>query len=98
MIIHFSIDDVFGSLKYLSLNKNKCTSIFDSIFFSALKDIHEKFDVNFSLYCMYERGGYTLEDFTDCYKEEFMKIVIGFLMDIIVIQMIQITMMQHMNK
>ena len=22
---------------------------------------------------MYERGGYTLEDFTDCYKEEFMK-------------------------
>lgn len=73
MIIHFSIDDVFGSFKYLSLNKNKCTSIFDSIFFSALKDIHEKFDVNFSLYCMYERGGYTLEDFTDCYKEEFMK-------------------------
>lgn len=49
-IAHYSIDDVWKSLRYLERNRPK--SLFDMRFFGTLKGFHERFQVRFSLYCI----------------------------------------------
>ena len=69
--IHFSVDDTFGCFRYLSRISKEASSIWDSSTFSKAKAIHELYGLNVDFYCIYTDGKYTLDDFSDKFKEEF---------------------------
>lgn len=57
MRIHFSIDDVYGTLRWCAYNQPE--SIFDMNFFGDLKKWHEKYGIKVTLYCFFKKS----EDF-----------------------------------
>lgn len=73
MRVHFSVDDIFGSLKWLTKNKREVKDIYDSFVFSILKELHEKYGIKVTLYCLYSDGEWCLEDISDEWKSEFEK-------------------------
>ncbi|MBQ9786038.1 MAG: collagen-like protein, partial [Clostridia bacterium] len=80
-LMHFSFDDTIASLKDLTDNASTYTSIFDSPFFGALKEVHDEYGAVFSCYCFYEYDvdgstettddTFTLADCTDAFASEF---------------------------
>lgn len=68
---HYSIDDVWKSLRYLE--RNRPDSLFDMRFFSTLKNFHERFHAKFSLYCIMRMPfeGYLFLDMPEVYRNEF---------------------------
>ena len=69
MKIHFSIDDVGGSLRYLI--QNRPDSIFDLRLFGKLRDWRSRFGLLVTLYCFVEAGGYSVLQIPKEYTKEF---------------------------
>ncbi len=69
MQIHCSFDDVFESL--ISLNKREYPSVFDQPFFSFLKKIHDRYQLNIACYVFYESTSKSLKDVSGDYINEF---------------------------
>lgn len=75
-MMHFSFDDTIESLRDLTANKDTYTSIFDSPFFSALKEVHDEYGAVFSCYCFFDQYTgdeltFSLSDCTDKFASEF---------------------------
>lgn len=68
---HYSIDDVWKSLRYLE--RNRPDSLFDMRFYGTLKDFNERFQARFSLYCIMRAPseGYSFLDLPEVYRSEF---------------------------
>lgn len=67
-----SIDDTLNSLDKLS--KSEIRSIFDVDTFAYFKNLHQKYGVVVSFYCFLKnRKGYSLENVTDKFRDEFIK-------------------------
>ncbi len=68
-ILKFSIDDATEILMDISYNDYE--SIFDSDRMSLLKQMHDKYDLDVTLFLFENLGSYSLADFSDKYKDEF---------------------------
>ena len=71
MKVHFSIDDVFGSLRWLTRNKCKSDELYKSTTFEFVNSLHEKYDAKVSLYCFYEKEGFSLAECTERFSDDF---------------------------
>ena len=69
--IHFSVDDVIGCFENLTKNEGKYNSAFDEPFFAYIKSLHEKYDAKVSLYCFYEKEGFSLAECTERFADDF---------------------------
>lgn len=70
MNIHFSIDDVLATLRWLSQNNPR--SIFEMIFFGKLKEWHEKYGLKVTLYTFYgDNLRFTVNNIPQKYINEF---------------------------
>lgn len=69
--IHFSVDDVITSFENLTKNESKYKSAFDEPFLKYVKLLHDEFGVKTSLYCFYEKDGFSLADCTDKFAADF---------------------------
>lgn len=69
--IHFSVDDVIGCFENLTKNEGKYNSAFDEPFFAYIKFIHEKYNAKVSLYCFYEKEGFSLAECTERFADDF---------------------------
>lgn len=69
--IHVSIDDVIDLWKDLTIHDNEYRSIFCNKTLAYLYWLHNKYGVNFSLYCFYACPGFTLGQVSDKFKNEF---------------------------
>lgn len=69
--IHFSVDDVINCFENLTRNEKKYESAFDEPFFAYIKSLHEKYNVKVSLYCFYEKEGFSLKDCTEKFADNF---------------------------
>ncbi|WP_296025151.1 hypothetical protein [uncultured Treponema sp.] len=69
--IHFSVDDVINCFENLTRNEKKYTSAFDEPFFAYIKSLHEKYDAKVSLYCFYEKEGFSLAECTERFADDF---------------------------
>lgn len=69
--IHFSVDDVIGCFENLTKNEGKYNSAFDEPFFAYIKSLREKYNVKVSLYCFYEKEGFSLKDCTEKFADDF---------------------------
>lgn len=69
--IHVSVDDVYLCLKELSDNADSFNSIFDNDFFAFLREMHEKYNAVFSLYCFNTADGWDISEVTDKFAYEF---------------------------
>lgn len=69
--IHFSVDDTIEAFLQLPAKKEEGRSIFDVPIFAMAKQIHERFGVGVSFYCMYTNGTNTLKDVSDGWRDEF---------------------------
>lgn len=69
---HYSIDDVWKTLRWLTLHKPR--NIFEMDFFRTLKEWHELFDARFTLYCIMRPPGHswTFYDMPNEYEKDFM--------------------------
>lgn len=66
--LHFSIDDVGRSLRWLTVN---CPgSLFDMRLFSKLREWHEDFGLIVTLYCFTEVDGFSIEEIPMRYATE----------------------------
>lgn len=70
MEIHLSIDDVIFSLQELSVKKYK--SIFFHPFYATLRRLHKRYGCVFSLYIFAQKDGFSIEDMSCQYREEFL--------------------------
>ena len=73
MKVHFSIDDVFGSLRWLTRNKCKSDELYKSTTFEFVNSLHEKYDAEVTLYCLCQDDGFTLRDVPDTWRDEFVR-------------------------
>lgn len=72
-IAHVSFDDVCDVLLDITRNENIYSSIFNNLFLSQLKDMHEKFSAKFVLF-IYEKNApkeYDIAKVTKNFKQEF---------------------------
>lgn len=69
--IHFSVDDVIGCFENLTRNEKKYNSVFDEPFFAYIKSLHEKYNAKVSLYCFYEKEGFSLDECTERFADDF---------------------------
>lgn len=77
--MHFSFDDTNRAFKDLTANANTYTSVFDSPFFGALKQLHDQYGVVFSCYCFYNvytdsektTLDFCIENCTSAFADEF---------------------------
>ena len=69
--IHFSVDDVIGCFENLTKNEGKYSSAFDEPFFAYIKFLHEKYNAKVSLYCFYEKEGFSLAECTERFVDDF---------------------------
>ncbi len=69
--IHFSVDDVINCFENLTRNENRYDSAFDEPFLAYIKSLHEKYNARVSLYCFYEKEGFSLADCTEKFAYEF---------------------------
>ena len=67
-LVHFSIDDVSRSLRYVYEKNPK--SIFDLRLYGTLKYWNEKYGLMVSLYCINEFEGFNIQSFPNAYAEE----------------------------
>ena len=67
--VHFSIDDVWKSLRYITYNKPN--SIFDLRLYSKLKEWHENYDVKVTLYLIACAEGFLISEIPEDYMVEF---------------------------
>lgn len=68
-VIKFSVDDATEILMEISVNDYD--SIFESDRMSLFKEMHEKYDLDVTLFLFENLGNYSLNDFPDRYKNEF---------------------------
>lgn len=73
MKVHFSIDDVFGSLRWLARNKCKSDELYKSSTFEFINSLHKKYDAEVTLYCLCQDDGFTLRDVPDTWRDEFVR-------------------------
>lgn len=69
--IHFSVDDAINCFENLTRNEKKYDSAFEEPFFAWIKSLHEKYDAKVSLYCFYEKEGFSLADCTELFADDF---------------------------
>lgn len=69
--IHFSVDDAINCFENLTRNEKKYTSAFDEPFFAYIKSLHEKYNAKVSLYCFYEKQGFSLAECTEKFADDF---------------------------
>lgn len=69
--IHFSVDDVISCFENLTRNEKKYDSAFDEPFFAYIKSLHEKYNAKVSLYCFYEKEGFSLAECTEKFADDF---------------------------
>ena len=69
--VHFSIDDVIESLKWVYHNQPE--SVFEEPMLCQLKEWHEKYEINCNLYVYEITDGFKLTDLQDRYCEELGK-------------------------
>ncbi len=69
--IHFSVDDVINCFENLTINENRYGSAFDEPFLAYIKSLHKKYNARVSLYCFYEKEGFSLADCTEKFADEF---------------------------
>ena len=67
--IHFSIDDIGKSLRWLTMNKPN--SVFDMRLFGTLKKWHELYDIKVTLYCFATISDFSFDQIPEKYKCEF---------------------------
>lgn len=70
---HISIDDVSISMKDLTENEQRYSSIFDQDLFAWLRCLHNKTGAKFTLYVYEDDNEYSINEFPQKYKEEFEK-------------------------
>lgn len=70
-MVHFSIDDVLSSLKYLTEHERDFSSIWEMDFFGNLCQFHEKYGVKVTLYLFDESRGFEIKDVPSKYKKDF---------------------------
>lgn len=68
--VQISLDDVKGAFKYLAAHP-ETGSIFDTLAFGVLRELHQEYGTEFSLFCMYRSGGFSLEQVSDRWRKEF---------------------------
>lgn len=74
--LHISVDDVNSIFYDLTLNADSYNTIFDNRELHILKDFHDRYGVEFTLYCMYSNGlsgedYFDLSYCTDVFSNEF---------------------------
>jgi len=69
MTVHFSIDDIGQSFKWLTTNRPK--SLFDMRLYGQLKTLHEKFGTIFTLYCFALVEQFLISEIPSAYSAEF---------------------------
>lgn len=67
--VHFSIDDVSRSFRYIA--ENNPDSIFDLRLYGTLLRWHEKYDLKISMYCISDLEGFNIAEFPEKYSEDF---------------------------
>ncbi len=67
--LKFSIDDATEIL--LDVSSNDYDSIFDSPTLGLLKELHEKYDLDVTLFLFEKLGSFNIADFPDKYRKEF---------------------------
>lgn len=67
------MDDFILSFKDITENSEKYDSIFENKLFGRMKSLHDEYGVVFSCYCFYETEGFTLQNVTNKFNEEFSK-------------------------
>ena len=72
---HISIDDTINIFEDLNANRNYYDSIFANKTMGLLKELHDKYNMVFHLYCFCENmnASFNLNFCTDKYKKEFKK-------------------------
>ena len=70
-IIHFSVDDCMDMFKDITMNSY--TSLFQSPYFSFLKELHKKYNACISLFCFIEYNNFSLQKTTNKYVKEFLE-------------------------
>ena len=68
---HFSFDDTSYILKDLTDNAATYSSIFDQPELAFLRDMHIKYGAVFSLYLFYNHNGFSLDNMTSKFLDEF---------------------------
>ena len=69
--IQISLDDTKGIFKYLASHKESCSNIFETRMLSFLKELHEKYKTEFTLYCVYKDEEFNLGQVPDQYRSQF---------------------------
>lgn len=69
--VQISFDDVKGFLKYLSLHTDT-ENIFDTRFLGLLRELHQQYGTEFTLFCMCRSGEFSLHQVSEKYRNEFM--------------------------
>lgn len=70
--IQISLDDVKGAFKYLAANP-ETGSIFDTVAFGYLRELHQRYGTEFTLFCMYKSKEFSLQQVSDKWRTEFQK-------------------------
>lgn len=69
--LHISLDDTKGIFKYLIAKQPE--SIFETRTLGFLKEMHERYGTEFTLYCTCTDGDFHLKNVSDRYKQEFLQ-------------------------
>ncbi len=70
--VHLSFDDVEYCFSDLVINKDNYNSLFDNVFISGLKKLHDKYGCKFTLYTYADgSNGYRIENMPIKYKKDF---------------------------
>lgn len=70
-VIHYSVDDVYEILQELTEHRADYASIFECKRLAALRELHNKYDAKFSMYCFERADGYHISNVTTKFRAEF---------------------------
>lgn len=70
-IVHFSVDDVLPSLKYLTEHEAEINSIYEMNFYNTLLHFHEKYGIRVTLYLFDMARDFKITDVSIKYKNDF---------------------------
>lgn len=70
--VQFSLDDTKGCFRYLAEHP-ETKSIFHTRVLAYLKQLHEEYGTEFTLFCMYKNNGFSLPEVGGQFRDEFME-------------------------
>ena len=72
-IVHFSIDDTITVFQHLTKSESKYKTAFEEPLLKRLRKLHKEFGLKVTLYVFYSYNGFSLEDCTSHFAEDFQK-------------------------